>query len=108
MRDPRNALRPFIVKETQAAREKLAAHHFDLTAVREIITAAPARGEGATRLTLGQTAVELRATEAAAKLLAWCEQNGLNVEWEEVVIPRENGLKLRTCELVITWLDEKR
>ena len=108
MRDPRNALRPFILKETQAAREKFAAQHFDLTAVRDAITAAAARGEGATRLPLGQTAVELRATEAADKLLAWCAQNGLTVEWEEVVIPRDNGLKLRTAELVITWLEEKR
>ncbi len=41
MRDPRNALRPFILKATQAAREKLAAQHFDLTAVRDAITAAP-------------------------------------------------------------------
>lgn len=108
MRDPRNALRPFIVKETQAAREKLAAHHFDLAAVRDAITAAAARGEGSTRLTLGQTAVELRATEAAERLLVWCDENGLQVEWEETVLTRPNGLKLRTSELVITWLDEKR
>lgn len=108
MRDPRNALRPFIVKETQAAREKLAAQHFDLTAVRDAITAAAARGEGATRLTLGQIAVELRATEAADRLLAWCEQNGLTVEWEETVLTRPNGLKLRTAELVISWVEEKR
>jgi hypothetical protein len=108
MRDPRNALRPFIMKETQAAREKLAAAHFDLEATRDAISAAAMRGEGAIRLPLGQTAVELRATEAAEKLLAWCEQNGLQVEWEETVIARPNGLKLRTSELVITWLDEKR
>lgn len=108
MRDPRNALRPFIVKETQAAREKLAAHHFDLEAVRDAISAAAMRGEGAIRLPLGQTTVELRATEAADKLLVWCEQNGLSVEWEETVLTRPNGLKLRTAEPVISWLDEKR
>lgn len=108
MRDPRNALRPFIVKEAQAAREKLAAHHFDLETVRETISAAAMRGEGAIRLPLGQIAVELRATEAADKLLAWCEQNGLAVEWEEAVLTRPNGLKLRTAEPVISWLDEKR
>jgi hypothetical protein len=108
MRDPRNALRPFIVKETQAAREKLAAAHFDLTTVRDTITAAAMRGEGAIRLPLGQAAVELRTTEAADKLLAWCDQNRLSIEWEETVIPRPNGLKLRTAELVISWLDEKR
>lgn len=106
MRDPRNAFRPFIVKETQAAREKLAEVHFALAAVRDKISEAAMRGEGALRLPLGQLAAELRETEAARKLAEWCEQNGLKLEWAERVLERPNGLKLRTMEAVITWVEE--
>jgi hypothetical protein len=106
MRDPRNAFRPFIVKETQTAREKLAAVHFDLEAVRNKISDAAMRGEGALRLPLGQLTAELRDTEAARKLAEWCEKNGLKLEWAEITLDRPNGLKLRTAELVITWLEE--
>ena len=108
MRDPRNAFRPFIVKETQAAREKLAAKHFALDPVREKISEAAARGEGAIRLPLGQLAAELRDTEAARRLAEWCAQNSLAVEWAEVTLERPNGLKLHTAELVITWVEEAR
>jgi hypothetical protein len=106
MRDPRNKLRPFIVKETQEAREKLAALHFALEPVREKITEAALRGEGALRLPLGQLTAELRETEAARELAAWCEVNGLKLEWAERVLERANGLKLRTMEAVITWVEE--
>ncbi len=108
MRDPRNAFRPFIVKETQAAREKLAAQHFDLESVRDKISEAAMRGEGAIRLPLGQLTTELRETEAARKLAEWCERNGLAMEWADTVLERPNGLRLRTAELVITWLEEAR
>lgn len=108
MRDPRNALRPFAVKETLAAREKQAATHFALEAVRDKISEAAMRGEGAIRLPLGPLAVELRETEAARKLAAWCADNGLAVEWAETMLERPNGLRLRTAEIVITWLEESR
>jgi hypothetical protein len=106
MRDPRNAFRPFIVKETQEARERLAAEHFKLEAVREKISEAAQRGEGALRLPLGQLTAELRETEAARKLAAWCEANGLKLEWAERVLERPNGLKLRTMEALISWVEE--
>ncbi len=106
MRDPRNAFRPFIIKETQAAREKLAEVHFALEAVRDKISEAAMRGEGALRLPLGQLAAELRETEAARKLAEWCEANGLRIEWAEITLERPNGLKLRTAEMVITWVEE--
>lgn len=106
MRDPRNAFRPFILKETADAREKLAATHFALDALREKISEAAARGEGALRLPLGQLTAELRETEAARKLKAWCELNGLRLEWAERVLERPNGLKLRTMEAVVIWVEE--
>jgi hypothetical protein len=106
MRDPRNAFRPFIVKATQEARERLAATHFDLEAVREKITKAALLGEGAIRLPLGQLTAELRETEAARELAAWCELNGLKLEWAERVLERPNGLKLRTMEALISWVEE--
>jgi hypothetical protein len=108
MRDPRNAFRPFIVKETQAAREQLAAAHFELDVVAQRITDAAKRGEGALRLPLGQIATELRETEAARQLVAWCEANALRLEWAERVLERPDGLKLRTMEAVITWVEEAR
>ncbi|MCA3653528.1 MAG: hypothetical protein IOC54_17110 [Methylobacterium sp.] len=106
MRDPRNALKPFLVKETQAAREKLAARHFALDAITQRVTEAAMRGEGAIRLCLGEQSAELRTTKAATELLAWCERNGLRAEWIEITIPRPNGLRLRTAELVLSWVDE--
>ena len=69
MRDPRNALRPYLVKETQAAREKLAAGLFAIEAVRNQITEAALRGEGAIRVTLGQVTAELRDTDAQLALM---------------------------------------
>jgi hypothetical protein len=106
MRDPRHAFRPFIVKETQAAREKLAAAHFALEAVREKISAAAMRGEGALRLPLGQLTAELRETKPARELAAWCERNGLSLEWAERVLERPDGFKLRTAEAIISWVPE--
>jgi hypothetical protein len=94
------------VRETQEAREKLAAVHFGLEALREKITEAALRGEGALRLPLGQLTAELRETEAARKLAEWCELNGLKLEWAERVLERPNGLKLRTMEATLTWVEE--
>ncbi len=106
MRDPRNAFRPFIVEATQDARERLAATQFDLEAVRDKITKAAMQGEGAIRLPLGQLTAELRETEAAGKMAAWCDMNGFRLEWAERVLERPNGLRLRATEAVITWVDE--
>ena len=106
MRDPRNALRPFLVKETKTACERLAGELFRLDNVRDAITDAAMRGEGAVRLTLGEATAELRQTEAAGKLVAWCKDNGLRLEWTERILDRPNGLRLRTAEAVIIWVDE--
>lgn len=106
MRDPRNAFRPAMVRLTDEAREKLAAAHFDLDALRDHISAAALRGEGTLRLPLGNIAAELRGTAAAERLAAWCQAEGLRLEWAEQTIERPNGLRLRTGEAVITWVDE--
>lgn len=106
MRDPRNAFRPHVVQLTDEAREKIAAAHFDLEAVRDQISAAALRGEGSVRLSLGKITAELRGTEAAQKLAAWCESCGLRLEWSDQVLERPNGLRLRTKEAVIGWSEE--
>lgn len=106
MRDPRHAFRPYIVQETHDARERLAAEHFGLDAVREKISQAAQRGEGALRLPLGSLTAELRDTEAARTLMAWCKKNGLKLEWTERVLERPNGLRLRSSEAVIMWVEE--
>jgi len=106
MRDPRNVLKPFLVKETQAARERLAAAHFDLEAISARMTDAAMRGEGTLRLPLGQVAAELRATGAADKLASWCQAQGLRLEWTEKLVERPNGLRLRTAEAILSWIEE--
>lgn len=106
MRDPRNAFRPFIVQETQAAREKLAAVHFAIDALREKITEAAMRGEGSIRLPLGQLSAELRGTAAADRLAEWSRQHGIRLEWSEMIVERPNGIRLRTAEAVLIWKDE--
>lgn len=106
MRDPRNALRPFVEKETKAAREKLASEHFKLEALRDGITEAAARGEGSMRLPLEGVTAELRGTDAAKAMEEWCKENRFRLEWTERIIERPNGLRLRTAEAVIIWIEE--
>lgn len=106
MRDPRNALRPFVLKETDDARERLAAAHFALETVREQITAAASRGEGSVRLPLGPITAELRGTEASHRLAEWCKQQGIGLEWVEKIAERSNGIRLRTAEPILSWHDE--
>ncbi len=108
MRDPRNALRPFLIQETHAAREKLAAAHFDLEALRAKISDAAMRGEGALRLPLGPVTAELRETAAAGKLAAWCLAQGIRLEWSEMTIERPDGIRLRTAEPVLSWVEERQ
>lgn len=96
-------LLPYIHELTQASREKIAGEILSRETARTLITEAAGRGEGSVRLTLGEHMIELRGTEAAAKLLAWCGDQGFRTEWAEVTLERRNGIKLKTAELIISW-----
>jgi len=106
MRDPRNSLRPFAVNETRAALEKCAEQIFGLDALKEAVTAAALKGEGAVKLPLGSLALDLRRTSAAKALAEWVENNGMRLEWAERHAERPNGLRVRVAEPIISWTDE--
>lgn len=107
MRDPRNALRPFAVKETQAARERLAAQAFNLEAAREAVIEAAARGEGRARLSLGDAQTDLSQTEAAKALSDWAAGSGFTLTWQDTLTARPNGLRVLLQEPVIEWEPER-
>ena len=103
MRDPRNALFPFLVKETATAREAIAAKLYKLDVVKTAIIEAATRGERAVRISDRGLVVDLRGTEAAKTLADWIGQNGMTLEWLERQAERPNGLKVTIGEPVISW-----
>lgn len=106
MRDPRNAVRHFAVKATGEALERCAEQVFGLDAVKEAITAAALKGEGAVKLSLNGLALDLRATAAATKLAEWVGRNAMRLEWAERTAERPNGLKVKVAEPIISWTEE--
>jgi hypothetical protein len=106
MRDPRNALRPFAVKETRAALEKCADQLFGLDVLIEAITTAALKGEGAVKLPLGPFILDLRSTAAARVLVEWVEDNGMRLEWAERLAQRPSGLRVKVAEPIISWTEE--
>ncbi len=107
MRDPRNALRPFIVKEAETAREKLAVEAYKIDAIKAQIIEAAQRGETRVRIPIGAALVDLSKTEAAKALAAWAEQNGLSLSWEPIAAERPNGLRVLLSEPVLQWAEER-
>lgn len=107
MRDPRNALRPFVVKETQAVRERLAAQVFNLEAARQAVIEAAARGEGRTRLSLGNAQTDLSQTEAAKAMSDWAAGSGFTLIWQDILAVRPNGLRVLLREPVLEWEPER-
>lgn len=106
MRDPRNALRPFVIKATREACDKAALELFDLHKLADSILSAAIRGEGALKIPLGPLALDLRGTDAAKALVAWVQDSGMKLEWAERHVERPNGLKVKVAEPVISWTDE--
>ncbi len=103
MRDPRNALTPFLVKETADSLEKIAAKLCDVNVIAEEAIAAATRGEWAIRITDRGLVVDVRSTEAARKLAEWAKANRMTLEWLERAVERSNGLKVMIAEPVISW-----
>jgi hypothetical protein len=103
MRDPRNALMPFLMTESATAREAIAARLYKLDGVKSAIIEAATRGEQAVRISDRALLVDLRGTETAKKLADWIQQNGMTMEWLERQVERPNGLKVMIGEPVISW-----
>jgi hypothetical protein len=107
MRDPRNALKPFAVKEAETAREKLAVEAYKIDAIKAQIIEAAQRGETRVRIRAGEALVDLSSTEAAQALVAWAKDNGLNLSWERIAADRPNGLRVIIAEPVLQWAEER-
>jgi hypothetical protein len=104
MRAAVNALRPFLVKMTREAREKMAAELYAIDRVRELIEAAAIAGQASVRLTQ-QKPIDLRSTDAAAKLEAWAAGEKLRVEWVTRMVVGQDGRDLVLQEAVVNWAE---
>jgi hypothetical protein len=102
MRANVTALRPFLVKATREAREKLAGELFALDHVRELVEKAAIAGQASVRLTQ-QAPLDLRNTDAAAKLEAWAAAEKLRVEWPTRMVVGQDGRDLVLQEALVSW-----
>jgi hypothetical protein len=102
MRDPRNALRPFAVKETQAARDKLAATLYAPDRVRELVVTAAQAGLDSVRISQ-DTPTPLRHTPAAAELAAWAAALKFTLVWETRLVAGPDGRQISIFEPVLGW-----
>jgi hypothetical protein len=102
MRPPINALRPFLVKATKEAREKMAGDLFNLDRVRELVGKAAIDGHASLRLTQSAP-LDLRSTDAAAKLEAWAASQKLRVEWVTRMVAGQDGRELVLQEALVSW-----
>jgi hypothetical protein len=107
MRSPLNAIKPFLVGEAASARERLAGELYNLDKLKGVVIEAANRGECAVKLAHDAVAVDLKETEAAAKLAEWIEENGMRLEWVERLADRPNSLKVWIREPLISWANEK-
>ena len=107
MRSPLNAIKPFLVEEAATARERLASELYNLDRLKAAVIEAARRGEYGVKIAHGAVAVDLKETEAGAKLAEWIEKNGMRLEWAERLAERPNALKVWIREPLISWADEK-
>lgn len=107
MKSPVQSIKAELLQATQDAREALASALFEPTAVKARLLATAAKGFTSYTFTVTDP-IDLRATTAAAKILAWVEKGGLHWEWQERLLAnREGGGASSVYELVIRW-DEGR
>jgi hypothetical protein len=104
MRAPVNALRPFLVKATAEAREKLAAELYHSDRVKGLATTAALAGASSLRLTQ-EAAIDLQRTEAARALEAWASGQRLHLAWEPRNLRADDGRDIRVHEPVVSWSD---
>lgn len=107
MRSPLNAIKPFLVEEAASARERLAGELYNLDKLKGDVIEAAKRGEYVVKIAHGTVAVDLKETEAANRLAAWIEKNGMRLEWVERLADRPNSLRVWIREPLISWADEK-
>jgi hypothetical protein len=95
-------LLPELQQETQNQREAVAADTFDLAAVRLALHQAAHKGQSTMRLRV--TLSGLNKTDAADKLVAWCQREGISMTWEKRVqdVPDE-GRQVEIVEPEFSW-----
>jgi hypothetical protein len=105
MRAPVNALRPFLVKATAEAREKLAAELYHPDRVKDLAATAALAGATDVRLTQ-EVATDLQRTDAARALEAWATGQKLRVTWETRNMIGPDGREIHVQEPVVSWPDD--
>ncbi|MTW18795.1 hypothetical protein GJ689_21575 [Rhodoplanes serenus] len=101
MRAPLAKLLPILQAETARAIETAAAE-IAPEQVRAKITAAAKAGQSALRVRL-PSPVNVRDTEAAKALTAWCKKEGLKLAWENRAVDLDDGRRVIVWEPEISW-----
>lgn len=104
MKPPLVKLKPTLEKEMLKVIEDFAAAEYNPAAVRIRIFDAAKNGQSALRLrALEAFDTDLRRTEAAKRLEAWCVENDLKITWESRVVEKEDGRRTNIFEPEISW-----
>lgn len=102
MRPPLDKLVPELQRQSKEAQERFAEVEFNREIVRNKMSDAAKLGHRALRLRL-PVYLDLRKTEGAAALQAWCKENGLGFEWMSRDADLPDGRRGTVWEPEITW-----
>lgn len=102
MRPPLDKLVPELQRQAQKAQERFAEVEFNREIVRNKMSDAAKLGHRALRLKL-PVHLDLRKTEAAAALQAWCKENELGFEWMSREADLPDGRRGTVWEPEISW-----
>lgn len=104
MKPPLVKLKPTLEKEMLKVIEDFATAEYNPATVRIRIFDAAKNGQSALRLkTLEAFDADLRKTEAARRLEAWCRENDLRITWESRVVEKADGRRVTVFEPEISW-----
>lgn len=102
MRPPLDKLVPELQRQSKEAQELFAHVEFNPAIVRNKMSDAAKLGHRALRLKL-PVHLDLRKTNAAAALQAWCKENELGFEWLSRETDLPDGRRGTVWEPEITW-----
>ena len=102
MRPPLDKLVPELQRQARAAQERFAEVEFNPAIVRNKMSDAAKLGHRALRLRV-PVHLDLRKTDAAAALQAWCKENELTFEWMSREADLPDGRRGTVWEPEISW-----
>jgi len=102
MKPPVAKLLPQLQREAREAAENFAAAELKPDVVRIRMYEAARKGHTALRLKTNSE-IDMRGTEAAATLLAWCKENKLTLTWESRSLDLADGRRVLISEPEISW-----